>query len=320
MKKILGIWLVFGYSLILSGAYLSEDSRIETGTDNTKEDIISLLGRQLVAPDTSAKAKADYEKARTVFLKDPSEDSIIWYGRRAAYLYKYKEAIKIYSEGIKRFPSSHRMYRHRGHRYISIRKFDRAIEDLKRSAELVKGKPLEVEPDGMPNKLNIPLSNSQFNIWYHLGLAFYLKGQYLKAVSAYQECLKWCKNDDLLTATLDWLYMTCRRLGEKEKAAALLDMVSEKMKIIENQAYHSRLLMYKGLRSPESLLQPAKSSEFDEQLNLITQGYGVGNWYFYNGQKSKARKIFEKVIGGKLWSAFGYIAAEVDLARNFARK
>lgn len=320
MKKILGIGLVYGFLLIFFGSYLLGESRTETGETEKKEEIISLLGRKLVAPDTSAKAKADYEKARAAFLKDPSEDNIVWFGRRAAYMYKYKEAIKTYSDGLRRFPESYRLYRHRGHRYISLRKFDRAIEDLKKAAELIKDKPLEVEPDGIPNKLNIPLSNSQFNIWYHLGLAYYLKGNFEKAVSAYQECLKWRNNDDLLTATLDWLYMTYQRLGEKARAVALLKKVHEKMKIIENQAYHSRLLMYKGLKSPESLLKPTKSSEYDEQLNLITQGYGVGNWYFYNNQKSKARKIFIKVIGGKLWSAFGYIAAEVDLARNFVRK
>jgi tetratricopeptide (TPR) repeat protein len=212
------------------------------------------------------------------------------------------------------------LYRHRGHRYISIRQFDRAIEDLSKAADLVKGQPLQVEPDGMPNKLNVPLSNSQFNIWYHLGLAFYLRGDYKKAASVYLECLKWSNNDDLLTATLDWLYMSYQRLGEKQKAAELLKKVHEKMKIIENQAYLSRLLMYKGLKSPESLLRPVKGSGYNEQLNLITQGYGVGNWYFYNGQTRKARKIFEAVIKGKIWSAFGYIAAEVDLARHFIQK
>lgn len=33
----------------------------------------------------------------------------------------------------------------------------------------------EFEPDGIPNALNPPLTLPHRNIWYHLGLAYYLK-------------------------------------------------------------------------------------------------------------------------------------------------
>lgn len=320
MRKLLRVGLVIGFSLFIINSWQKAYARYPVVGEKADNEIISLLGKRLIVPETDLKTKEDYEKARDAFLKNPTEESIIWYGRRAAYLYKYKEAIKIYTEGVRLYPASYRLYRHRGHRYISIRLFDHAVSDLEKAALLVKGRPLEVEPDGIPNKLNIPLSNTQFNIWYHLGLAYYLKGNYAKAVSAYSVCLKWSNNDDLLVATLDWLYMNYRRLGKKVEAAKLLKKVHEKMDIIENRAYHSRLLMYKGLMSPEKLLQPVKSKEDDERLNLITQGYGAGNWYFYHGQKTKAREIFESVVKEQLWSAFGYIAAEVDLARHFSKK
>jgi hypothetical protein len=69
--------------------------------------------------------------------------------------------------------------------------------------------------------------------------------------------------------------------------------------------------MYKGALSPDSLLEVENASALD----IATQGYGVGNWYFYNGQVEEAREIFEKVIKGKYWAAFGYIAAEADLRK-----
>jgi hypothetical protein len=53
----------------------------------------------------------------------------------------------------------------------------------------------------------------------------------------------------------------------------------------------------------------------DYDLALATQGYGVGNWYLYNGDTSKAVTIFEKIVTGKSFSSFGFIAAEVELAR-----
>ena len=52
-----------------------------------------------------------------------SLDYIIWFGRRLAYLYHYKDAIRVYTEGLATHPDSYRLLRHRGHRYISIRKF-----------------------------------------------------------------------------------------------------------------------------------------------------------------------------------------------------
>jgi tetratricopeptide (TPR) repeat protein len=105
-------------------------------------------------------------------------------------------AIGIYSDGLSKFPVSCRLYRHRGHRYISIRQFGRAIADFEKAAALVRGKPLEVEPDGVPNKTGTPVSNTQFNIYYHLGLAYFLTRDFTKAEAAYRECLRWSKNDD----------------------------------------------------------------------------------------------------------------------------
>ena len=115
----------------------------------------------------------------------------------------------------------------------------------------------------------------------------------------------------MLVATSDWLYMTYRRLGRFEDAAKVLQPIHARMNILENHAYHKRLLMYRGELAPDSVLNPGQSSDLD----LATQGYGVGNWYFYNGNTQKAKEIFEMVMRGKYWAAFGYIAAEVDLAR-----
>jgi hypothetical protein len=51
-------------------------------------------------------------------------------------------------------------------------------------------------------------------------------------------------------------------------------------------------------------------------VQIATQGYGVGNWYLVNGDEKKAREVFERVLAGKAWAAFGYIAAEADLKRG----
>ena len=59
------------------------------------------------------------------------------------------------------------------------------------------------------------------------------------------------------------------------------------MDILENGAYHARLLMYKGLRTPESVLNLNTADD----IQIATQGYGVGNWHLVNGDKAKAKEI-----------------------------
>ncbi|MFQ5790831.1 MAG: tetratricopeptide repeat protein [Acidobacteriota bacterium] len=260
-----------------------------------------------------AELEANLERAKADFERDPQDpEGIIWLGRRLAYLWRYRDAIQVYSDGLALHPDSPKLYRHRGHRYITVREFDKAIADLKKAAELTKGVPDEIEPDGAPNPANQPRSTLQSNIWYHLGLAYYLKGDFENALRSYREGMKFSRvNDDMLVATSDWLYMTLRRLGRGSEAKEVLEPIRKEMDILESFAYHKRLLMYKGLLEPGSLLDLGDLTGLD----LATQGYGVGNWYLYNGEEQKAREILSQVLEGPYWAAFGYIAAEADMKR-----
>ncbi len=103
-----------------------------------------------------------YEEAERALAVAPTNvDSLIWMGRRTAYLGRYREAIDIYSEAIGLHPEDARLYRHRGHRHLSVRELGKAIADLERAAELTEGRMDEVEPDGLPNAMNIPTSTLQ---------------------------------------------------------------------------------------------------------------------------------------------------------------
>ena len=51
------------------------------------------------------------------------------------------------------------------------------------------------------------------------------------------------------------------------------------------------------------------------ELAMATQGYGVGNWFLYNGDTTQAESVFRQVVSGKYFGAFGFIAAEAELAR-----
>ena len=280
--------------------------------------VVSLLGNTLAPPpiveETRATLEAEWEAAERRAREHPDDpDALIWLGRRTAYLGRYHDAVETFTAGIARYPDDARFYRHRGHRYITLRRFDRAADDFAKASQLIAGRPDEVEPDGRPNPRHVPVSTLHFNIWYHLGLAYYLQGDFVSALRAYHECLAVSNNPDKLVATSHWLYMTLRRTDRTAEAARLLAPVQADMDIVENGAYHRLLLFYRGELSVDALLPPSASAA--ASLDDATAGYGVGNWHFYNGRRDEAVEWFRRVYAGSQWAAFGYIAAEVELAR-----
>jgi tetratricopeptide (TPR) repeat protein len=238
MKRLLaGLALLFAVSI--NAANLPE---VPQGAQ-----AISLLGKPLYPAAPSQKMLDQLAEAKRNYAADPDDaDNIIWYGRRTAYTGDFRGAIEIYTEGIEKFPEDDRMYRHRGHRYISIREFDLAIADLEQAAKLIEGKENEMEPDGQPNAQNIPVSSRHGNIWYHLGLAYYLKHDWENALRAYQNGFDSGRNDDNRVSTTHWLYSISRRMGDEERAAKFLEVITPDMNIIENFSYHKLCLLSFG--------------------------------------------------------------------------
>ena len=271
-----------------------------------------------IAPELTAATKQKYSENLAIAAGNaaaqPTADNIIWYARRKGYLGKYKDAVDALTIALKQFPNDARMYRHRGHRYITLRCFDDAIRDFEKAGKLVKGKSDEVEPDGMPNAQNIPTSTLQSNIWYHLGLAYFLKGDFKKALAAYKECMKVSKNSDMLAATSHWYYMTLRRLEKNKDAERLLEPINGDFEVIENADYLKLLRLYRGEVKADALM--SEMGDKAETLGNASLGYGIGNWYLYNGDRDKAMDIFRKITAGNQWASFGYIAAEAEITRK----
>jgi len=269
--------------------------------------------RPEMSSETALKYSENLEIAARNAAADPSADTFIWYARRKGYLGRYKDAIEALTISIGKYPNDARMYRHRGHRYLTLRCFDDAIRDFEKAAKLVKGKPDEVEPDGIPNAQNKPTSTLQSNIWYHLGLAYYLKGDFKRAAEAYKECMKVSKNNDMLAATAHWYYMTLRRLEKNAEAQRLLEPFDGDFEVIENDDYLKLLRLYRGDVKAGMLWN--EIGEKAETLGNASLGYGLGNWYFYNRDKGKAMEVFRKITAGNQWASFGFIAAEAELKR-----
>lgn len=297
---------LFCLFLLLSACTTADPEALDRSPD-----AYSFGDEPLYSADPDSVLLARFEEKKLTFQTDTHDpDNIIWYGRFMAYKGDYNAAINIYSRGIELHPEDARMYRHRGHRYISTRQLGNAIADFEKAAELIEGTENGMEPDGMPNARGIPVSSLHGNIWYHLGLAYYLDDDLPNALRGFSNGLAAGSYADNVVSTTHWIYMINRRLGDEEAAAAAIEGITADMDIIENFAYHQLVLFYKGELSEEELTGDGPAGD------AIT--YGVGNWHLQNGNKDRARKIFDDLLSGPVWASFGYIAAESDMLNYFS--
>ena len=291
-----------------------EDGEIMELSQGPIIEATSLMGDGLVRPqfdeETETRLTENLQQAIRNFNENPdSPDNIIWVARHTAYLWRYQDAIYILSDGLNDYPENPKFYRHRGHRYITVRDFEKATTDLLKARKLIQGQQDEIEEDGAPNAANVPVSTLHFNIHYHLGVAYYLNGLYDFAIDAFNDAYSVSKNPDTKLSAADWLYMSYVKNNQLEMATEFINSVDTNVTVLESHSYLNRIKLYKGLISPEELLSG------DNELDMITQGYGLALWYELQGNKDKAVQILEDVLETNYWAAFGYIAAEAELSK-----
>jgi tetratricopeptide (TPR) repeat protein len=275
-------------------------------TASSTPELTTLLGRAVHArPDMDgAIARAD-----AALAADPKNVDLILAAARAKdAALQFHAAIDVYTKGLALAPSDVRLLRFRGHRYISIRRFDLAVADLQKA---------------------VGLTPSSFDVTYHLALAHYLRGAFADAARVYRSCLdatadptplpqgwrsctttKTTDNDRV--AVSDWLYRALRRAGRNDEAKALLQGFSARMKVGENEAYYTALRFYAGAVTEDAAMTPTTKSE----NRLVTVGYGIATFHLANGDTARACALLKRIADEPNWNAFGVIAAEVDLAQR----
>lgn len=235
-------------------------------------------------------------------------DLIIAAGRVRRNFWQYRQAMDLYGQAMTLAPSDWRPYRYRGHRYISVRQFDDAIVDLERARDLA------------------PFN---WDISYHLGLAYFLAGRFADAADEYLRCLdlenqaeaiaaqaedfRSCSQNasdqDSRIAMTEWAVRAALRSGRGEVASNLLSQIPLGLEVGENLPYYHDLLFYKGEMTAEELLGP------DAPYRRETVGYGVANWLVTQGDTARAVELLEELVEDPWWPGFGRISAEVELFR-----
>ena len=237
-------------------------------------------------PDTGAVVRAE-----SALAQDPRNvDRIIQLGLAQAAIRQYREAIQTFSRGIQVAPDNPILYRWRGHRFISIRNFDRAIADL------VNGNSRDTAND---------------SIWYHLGVAHYLRGEFDSAAVAFGHAKPKAPDPNERLGSYDWLWMSLMRAGRTADAAAsIADLTNEEL-LRSGIPYAERLRLYRGFTDPGHAMGAGDTTD----INIATVSYGIGNWYLLRGDTTTARDWFRRSVASGGWPAFGFIASEVELRR-----
>jgi Flp pilus assembly protein TadD len=211
--------------------------------------------------------------------------------RALAAASRHKEAIPACSESLRLRPDNAAALRDRGHYYLNLGQVEPALADLTKAAGLAR---------------------TDRGVYYHLGVAYYLKGDFAHAAAAYQSCLDNSKGDDAIEC-IAWLYPSLVRAGRKQEAAALLARVQPDPAVTGHPAWYlDRLLLFKGARTEE---QVAANLNAEGALSVSSIGYSLGLWHLLNGRPQRAREYFEKAVATDFTPAWGYRCAEADLKR-----
>ncbi|MEQ8303728.1 MAG: tetratricopeptide repeat protein [Cyclobacteriaceae bacterium] len=302
----------FAFILLLAYACSPKHEHATATIEPSSAEAISFSGKPLFAPsvDPEVLAKTDSIIASLKATSDLTEEDYIQIGLQLIGSSRYNAAIENYTEGLQKFPSSFKLLRHRGHRYISIRQLEKAISDLNQAEELIRDQPDVLEYDAAGKTTG----TYQHWIWYHIGLYYFLNQAYLQAAPAYEKCLEASRSDKNIVGASDWLYNTYMRLGKVSEAQKLLEPITPDFDTDREHPYFRRVMLYKGVITPEELVDvnqdPASTSVGD-----VTKMYGLANWYAYQGDQEKAMTLYKKIVQSESgWPGFAFAAAEKELA------
>lgn len=268
------------------------------------------LYRNPVAEDRLAELQAQIAplEAETAL----TEDEYIALGRLYIAANRFRDTVDLYTRGLEEHPGSFKLRRHRGHRYINLRELDKAIVDLREAVDLIGTDHVDVLEY---NASGEPTATYEHWVWYHIGLYNYLNENWSEAAAAYQKCVDTATANGVLVGATDWLYNAYMKGGMPEQASAALERIPPDLDTNRDHPYFKRVMLYKGVLQPEEIIDIEKPGSEWNGFD-ITAGYGVGNWFGFNGDSATADSIHQKILETPFWNAWAYVVTD----REFSRK
>ena len=259
---------------------------------------ISKLGEKLYSGSNNDSLLMEIDQKLS--LNPNNLDLLLEKGAKLEGLKRFREAIALYTHSLNLNPNTTEIFKRRGQRYISVRDWDKAIEDLTQAGvhhNFIKANNLKYT------------DNLNWAIWYYLGICYYFKAEFEMALDVFQKSYEYSADNVSLLASINWVYNCHRRLGRDEEAQKIVAPIQEGMGYSGN--YYKCILVYNGSKSQAETIDFETASGFE----LCTVGYGMGNLQLVNGNREAAIKIFGKIVKDDAWQANGFMAAEAELSR-----
>jgi tetratricopeptide (TPR) repeat protein len=295
-------------ALLLAACTEAPPPAEEAAARTAQPEATSLLGEPLFAKEDTLGEIAAADAALAAAPDDV--ELLIAAGRARRNSWHYREEMTFYTRVIGLAPDDWRPYRFRGHRHISVREFDNAIRDLEKARALA------------------PMN---WDVTYHLGLAYFVSGRFGDAADEYLRCIGLANDADAKAADSDafrscsrngndpgsqvamteWAARALLRAGRAAEAEALAAAIPQGLEVGENLSYYHDLLYAQGLKTADELLNLAP----DAPYRLETVGYGVATRLLVAGDTARAMEVFRQIAADPWWPGFGRIAAEADLVR-----
>lgn len=242
--------------------------------------------------------KGTVAAARKNLAADPKNPALLLKLAQAQIaVWEDKEAVETLTRAIAISPDNADLYTERGHRYLPLREFAKARADLDRA---------------------VALNPKNMAAYYHLGLAHYFQNEFAEASDAFAHAVATAPNTDERINSTNWLYAALRRAGKAAEAERALQAVPPEM---TNESPHTKFYLnlvrfFQGKMTEAEALPPeppASNTDQEVELPFDTVGYGIGNWYLYNGNPEKAKEYFRRVQKGHVWVTWGFIGSELEL-------
>lgn len=287
--------LIMTATTLAGGLCAARAAAQAAGVNQGALEVTSALGRKLYALSDDASVTA----ARAKLAADPNNASLaVALSQAQAGRRQYREAVETCTKALAAAPDNADLLIERGHRELGLRDFAAAQKDLERATTI--------------NPKNI-------QGFYHLGLAHYFQGQFDDAADAFRKALALAPDSDNVIDCTNWLYVSLRRAGKQDEATKVLAKITPDVKNTgPHYAFYLRLLHFYQGAMPEFEVIPTKPTDpndIEGELAFDTVSYGVGNWHLYAHDPDRPAQLFERVVTGEAWNAWGFIGSEVDLAR-----
>lgn len=227
----------------------------------------------------------DFEAVTQAKALPDSIEKFLALGKAFSRQLRYREAIDVYTEGLKLEPENLPLLRLRAGRYLTTLQSNPAIADFEKS---------------------MSLGAERLDCLYRIGLAHYYAGRYAQALETFEKCMPLC-DEEMGIAVLYWHTLSA---VHAEKASTLLKYYRPDMAVGHHTAYEKAMRVWSGTTPLAAALEMLEREEDDLEYGITL--YGL-LWHPDCAEKARLSKVLLRRDG--FWPSFAYLAAWNDRSR-----